>query len=72
MPAEYVFEMIADWWSFSFGKGDLEEIFDWYAEHGNENMLLHPNTRKLVDKILDSIERELTRVGNTYNNGTTV
>ena len=32
MPDEYILEMICDWWSFSWTKGDLYEIFNWYNE----------------------------------------
>lgn len=59
MPKKYVYEMVADWWSFSFKKGDLKEIFGWYKEH--KGMALHPNTRKLVEDILDRIKKELDK-----------
>lgn len=59
MPVEYVIEMIADWWSFSFRCGDLSEIFDWYEKH--KDMKLHPKTRKLVEKILLRIKSELVK-----------
>ena len=58
MPECYVYEMIADWWSFSFKKGNLYEIFDWYNEH-KKKMVLHENTRKLVEEILLLIRKEL-------------
>ncbi len=51
MPAQYVYEMICDWWSFSFRKGDLKEVFKWYEDH-KSNMILHPNTKALVEDIL--------------------
>lgn len=57
MPYHYVIEMIADWWSFSWSKGNLDEIFEWYEKH--KDMKLHPNTRKLVEKILGRIKKEL-------------
>jgi len=57
MPKEYVYEMIADWWSFSFKKGNLKEIFGWYKEH--KGMVLHPNTRKLVEDTLAKIKEIL-------------
>lgn len=57
MPEEDVYEMICDWWSFSFKTGDLYEIFDWYEKH--KGMVLHPNTRKLVEDILDKIKKAL-------------
>ena len=57
MPIQYVYEMICDWWAFSFKKGDLKEIFGWYDKH--KGMVLHPNTRKLVEDILDKIKKIL-------------
>lgn len=53
MPLNYIIEMICDWWSFSFRKGDLTEIFDWYSE-----IILHPATRGAV---LSQIRRALDR-----------
>lgn len=61
MPYYYVIEMIADWWSFSWSKGKLDEIFEWYEKH--KDMKLHPNTRKLVEKILGRIKKELDYEG---------
>lgn len=63
MPKEYVYEMIADWWSFSWKSGNLYDIFEWYATHGPK-MILHPNTRKLVDDILDKINKILDQENN--------
>ena len=57
MPEEYVYEMVSDWWSFSFKTGNLREIFSWYREH--QGMVLHSNTRKLVESILDKIKKIL-------------
>jgi len=57
MPLEAVIEMICDWWSFSFEKGELEEIFTWYEAH--QNIKLHPNTRRLVEDILADIKKKL-------------
>lgn len=58
MPKEYVFEMVCDWWSFSFNSGNLYEIFDWYNDH-KEKMVLHKNTRELVERILQDIKEKL-------------
>lgn len=60
MPIEYVIEMIADWWSFSFSMGNPREIFSWYNEH-KEEIKLHQKTRKLVENILDRIRVELDK-----------
>ena len=59
MPLEYVIEMIADWWSFSFRSGNLREIFDWYDKH--KEMKLHPKTRKVIEDILARIKAELDK-----------
>lgn len=58
MPFSCVLEMIADWWSFSWKSGNLEEIFDWYDSH-KEKMLLHIKTRKLVEDILEAMKEKL-------------
>ena len=58
MPVPYVLEMIADWWAFSWKDGDLGEIFDWYDKQ-KDFILLHPKTKKLVEKILELIRLEL-------------
>lgn len=58
MPVKDVYEMIADWWSFSWKSGNLSEIFDWYEKH-KDKMKLHPMTRELVEKILEQIRNEL-------------
>lgn len=62
MPVEYVIEMVADWWSFSFRSGKLDEIFGWYDKH--KGMKLHPKTRKLVEDILGRIKAELEKENN--------
>lgn len=58
MPKADVYEMICDWLAFSHKSGNLYEIFDWYKSHKN-NMILHPNTKKLVERILNNIKEEL-------------
>ena len=57
MPENYVYEMICDWWSFSFKINKLDEIFSWYEKH--KDMVLHKNTRKLVEDILGKIKKAL-------------
>lgn len=59
MPSEYVIEMIADWWSFSFRSGNLGEIFGWYEKH--KEMRMHPKTRNFVEDILGRIKTELDK-----------
>lgn len=60
MPEEYVLEMIADWWSFSWRSGNLREIFGWYESHKGK-MILHPNTRELVESVLGEIRDVLDK-----------
>ena len=62
MPKEYVIEMLSDWWAFSHGSGNLYEIFDWYKDH-TKKMILHKNTKKLVEDILGKIKAELDKEG---------
>ena len=54
MPLSKAYEMIADWWSFSWKTGNLHEIFAWYDAH-KDKMILHANTRKIVEEALDKI-----------------
>lgn len=58
MPDNYIVEMICDWWSFSWIKADLEEIFSWYDEH-KDNIMLHPDTREKVEQILSAMKTVL-------------
>jgi hypothetical protein len=58
MPKEYVIEMICDWWSFSWKKDKLTEIFDWYATN-KPKMILHQNTLQLVENILTKIRNKV-------------
>lgn len=53
-----VIEMICDWWSFSHKTGNLYEIFDWYEKH-KPTMILHDNTKRLVESILNLIKDKL-------------
>lgn len=58
MPYYRIIEMICDWWSFSWNRGNLGEIFAWYDEH-KENMKLSYNTRMSVEEILGRIRDKL-------------
>ena len=59
MPDVYIIEMICDWWAFSWKKGDLHEIFNWYAEH-IDYMKLSDYTYKKVKDILNKIHAKLS------------
>lgn len=62
MPYDYIIEMICDWWSFSWNSENLNEIFEWYAEH-SEYIKLGVNTRKIVEDILYKIMNKLENIG---------
>lgn len=62
MPDNYIIEMICDWWSFSWKKGQLNEIFSWYNEH-KKHMKLSSATREKVETILDAIKAGLAEEG---------
>ena len=58
MPYIYIVEMICDWWSFSWTKGDLNEIFGWYEDR-KDYMKLSANTRRSVEYILGKMKDKL-------------
>jgi hypothetical protein len=60
MPDVYIIEMICDWWAFSHKSGNLYEIFEWYKSH-KKNMILHENTKKFIEELLDKIKKELDK-----------
>lgn len=66
MPEVYVIEMICDWWSFSWKKGNLYEIFDWVDEN-SPHILLADDTIRLVEKILNRIRFRLNALNGYWN-----
>ena len=58
MPYEYILEMVCDWWSSSWAKGDLNEIFNWWEEH-EKYIKISVKTRQTVVDILSSIKIKL-------------
>lgn len=54
IPLPYIFEMIADWWTFSWKNNNLFEIFDWYADHRHKQYI-HPESRAMLENILKKI-----------------
>ncbi len=58
MPARYVYEMIADWWSFSWKNDNLYEVFDFYESH-RPKMILNANTAVLIEETLSKIREAL-------------
>lgn len=61
MDYVYILEMICDWWSFSWSKGNLNEIFSWYEQH-KDYMKLGTKTRETVENILADIKKKLEEV----------
>lgn len=61
MPYHNIIEMVCDWWSFSWNKENLTEIFDWYDKH-KDYMKLSSATRKTVEGILEKIHAKLNEV----------
>ncbi len=58
MPRKYAFEMVADWVGAGLAQGGKLGPRRWY--HLNKNkMKLHPDTRKLVEKTLESLPEKL-------------
>jgi len=62
MPRNYIIEMICDWWAFSWSRGNLRGIFDWYEDH-KDYMKLSNKTRYTIDSILESIKVILDETG---------
>ena len=60
MPLDYIYEMIADWWSFSWRDNNLTEIFEWYMYH-KDYMRLSVRTRLIVEDILQAIGEVLAK-----------
>lgn len=58
IPYNYIIEMICDWWAFSWAKGNLYEIFNWYDAH-KAYMKLSDKTRETVEDILEKIKTKL-------------
>lgn len=55
-----------DWWSFSWKKGNLYEIFDWIDEN-SPHILLDDETTRLVEKILNRIRVRLNVLNKCWN-----
>lgn len=61
MPDVFVIEMICDWWSFSWNKGNLYEIFNWYGER-RDHIMLHEDSRKKVESVLRRMEERMDEI----------
>ena len=60
--------MICDWWSFSWTKGNLFEIFEWYDSHKNY-MMLSEKTRRFVESYLEKIKSKLNEDDTLQHHG---
>lgn len=58
MEDNYILEMICDWWSFSWRKGDLYELFNWWNDH-ESRIKLGYFAREKVEKLLRAICNKL-------------
>lgn len=58
MPYENILEMVFDWWSFSWNKDSLYDIFDFY-NNNKTNIILSKTTRDTLEKILSTIRHKL-------------
>lgn len=58
IPHNYIIEMICDWWSFSWAKGDLTEIFKWYDEH-EDYMRITETTRYTIEQIFKRMKEKI-------------
>ena len=60
MSDEYIYEMIADWWTFSWRDGNLLEIVNWYLGHA-PYMVMAPRTRIVVNDIISAMSTFLRK-----------
>lgn len=58
MPDRFILEMICDWWSFSWRKGDLWELWNWWTAN-SDYILLGEKTREKVIDLLNLINVKL-------------
>lgn len=65
IPDNYILEMVCDWMSFSINKGNLNEVFEWYDKE-KEKQIMHPESRKKVEQILDAIRNSLDNMYKDY------
>lgn len=61
MPDVFIIEMVCDWWSFSWNKGNLFEIFTWYENRKN-HIMLHDESRDKLEKVLLRMEEKLHQI----------
>lgn len=62
IPYLYIIEMICDWWSFSWSKDNLFEIFSWYSDN-IKYIRFSIYTENTVNHILNLIHDRLLELG---------
>lgn len=55
IPNDFILEMICDWWSFSWTKGDLFEVFNWWDRH-IDSVVMTDSSRRKVESLLNLIK----------------
>ena len=58
IPDPFIFEMICDWWTFSWKKDDLREIFNWWEDH-RDKVIMTESTMDKVEKMLEMIREAI-------------
>lgn len=53
MPEKYAREMVADWWAAGRAYDGEWRLPDWYAENAHK-IVLHPETRDFVERLIDN------------------
>lgn len=54
MQLEYIIEMICDWASFSLDKGDIKELYTWYASADKEKSQMTDKTRLITEELMNN------------------
>jgi len=59
MPEKYAREMLADWIGAGLAINGKNDVHFWYYKN-KENIKLHPNTRKFIEKLLSDLKFSLS------------
>lgn len=60
MPANYAYEMVADWGSFAYRVRKGQNLRDWYAAN-RDKMMLHKKTRRLVEALVEILAVKINK-----------
>ena len=65
VPYSCLLEMLCDWWAFSFKKGDLYEITEfWREKKGEKSKHLSENSIKRIDEMIEKLALNLQKYSN--------